>query len=148
MDNFRLVARAVILKEGRILLCRMKHGSFYFLPGGGVDSMEKAEEALVREIEEELGTDLVRVNYIGTIENIFKNDGKKEALFHEINLVFEATIKENIVKSLEEHIDFYWLDINQIEKEVILPEILKEKIIKWLEDKKYFWGSFNYEKID
>lgn len=147
MDNFRLIARAVILKEEKILFCRTKHGSFYFLPGGGVDSMEKAEDALVREVREELGVVLTKVDYIGTVENIFKGGEKDEASFHEINLVFEASMEKYNIKSLEDHIDFYWLSLDQIEKENILPEVLKLSIIKWLNDKNYFWGSFKDEGI-
>ena len=146
MDDFRLVVRMVIQKDERILFCRIKNGSFYFLPGGGVNSAEKAQDALAREAKEELGVILKKIDYIGTIENIFKGDKKDKTLFHEINLIFEVSAEEDIGASLEGHIDFYWLSLDQIEKEIILPKILKENIVKWLKDKKYFWSSFKDEK--
>jgi ADP-ribose pyrophosphatase YjhB (NUDIX family) len=55
--DVRIGARAVIVADGRIAaLERQRRDEHYFtLPGGGVDDGESAEEAVVREVEEELG---------------------------------------------------------------------------------------------
>ncbi|TWT25254.1 NUDIX hydrolase [Planomicrobium sp. CPCC 101110] len=50
----RTAARAVIIREGKILLVRSDRGT-YGLPGGGVEKGESPAEALVREVAEETG---------------------------------------------------------------------------------------------
>ena len=53
-------ARAIIIKEGKILLIERVRddGSYWVLPGGGVEEGEREEQALVRECKEELGLDV------------------------------------------------------------------------------------------
>jgi ADP-ribose pyrophosphatase YjhB (NUDIX family) len=55
----RLAAYGVIVRDGRILLCRVSPGSqgegLWTLPGGGLDFGEPPEAAVVREVEEETG---------------------------------------------------------------------------------------------
>ncbi len=49
-------AVAIIIRDGKILLIhRIKNGQEYFVfPGGGIIEHENAEDAVVREIKEEL----------------------------------------------------------------------------------------------
>lgn len=48
-------AAALIQSEGRVLLHRVVGDAFWALPGGGIESGETAAQALVRELQEELG---------------------------------------------------------------------------------------------
>ena len=57
------------------------------LPGGTIEFGERGSEAVVREIREELGVDVVDVAYLGTIENIFTYLG---ADGHELVRVYTA----------------------------------------------------------
>lgn len=50
-----IIARAVIRRDGQLLLVRQRTKSWSFLPGGHVEPGERVEVALVREIAEELG---------------------------------------------------------------------------------------------
>lgn len=40
-------------------------------PGGTIEFGERGSEAVVREIREELGVEIVEATYLGTVENIF-----------------------------------------------------------------------------
>ncbi len=62
----------MILKDGKILLIkRVKPGQEYFIfPGGGVDAGESLEQALVREVKEELCLDVKKQQFIFSIENL------------------------------------------------------------------------------
>ena len=55
----QLVVAAVIRRGSRVLLCRRplhkRHGGLWEFPGGKVDPGETPEEALRRELDEELG---------------------------------------------------------------------------------------------
>lgn len=47
--------RGVIVKNGKIFLCKLARGGFYCLPGGTLEPGETRLEGLRREIVEELG---------------------------------------------------------------------------------------------
>jgi NADH pyrophosphatase NudC (nudix superfamily) len=59
------------------------------LPGGFVDPKESAEEALVREVKEELQIDLKEPRYLGSYPNIYKY---KDVLYHTCDLFFYCKI--------------------------------------------------------
>ncbi|MBU1102696.1 NUDIX domain-containing protein [Patescibacteria group bacterium] len=139
-EKFDLIVRAVILDKDKILLCRKKEEDYYFFPGGHIEFAEKAELAIARELLEEIGTQPGKVNYIGTVENLILEADKK---IHEINLVFEAKILEKEIKSAEDHLNFYWIEVAKLKQEKILPGALKEGVIKWIKDRRCFWGSQN-----
>lgn len=64
-------ASAVIIKDDRILLIRrVKPEREYFIfPGGGIDEGETPEEALRREVKEELCLDVKKCRFLFSIEN-------------------------------------------------------------------------------
>lgn len=57
----RLRASAVLVKNESILLIRRENarGLYYVFPGGGIESGENAEQAVIREMREEAGIDVV-----------------------------------------------------------------------------------------
>jgi len=62
----RTAARAIIIENGKILVMqRKKHGDEYFtLVGGLANDDESIEQALVREVKEETGMDVVAVRLV------------------------------------------------------------------------------------
>ena len=64
--------------EGRIVITRRKlepRAGYLDLPGGFVDIMESAEEALRREVREELGIEIESPVFIGTFPNEYVYNG-------------------------------------------------------------------------
>ena len=61
-------ARAIIIEDGKILVMhRNKYGSQYFtLVGGQAKNDETIEQALVREVKEETGLDIVEYRHVFT----------------------------------------------------------------------------------
>ncbi len=65
------VVAAVIRKEGRIFATQRGYGDFkdwWEFPGGKMEPGETAEEALVREIREELSAEIVIDRFLRTVE--------------------------------------------------------------------------------
>ncbi len=62
----------VIIENGKVLLIqRIKSDTEYFIfPGGGVDAGETFEEALKREVMEELTLEVKKYQFLFTLENI------------------------------------------------------------------------------
>lgn len=81
----RHTARAIIIRQKRLLLVTGHGADFYWTPGGGLEEGETPEEALVREVREELGVavidhslylsyefdDQAVTSYIATVEDSF-----------------------------------------------------------------------------
>jgi ADP-ribose pyrophosphatase YjhB (NUDIX family) len=59
------------------------------LPGGFVDPKESAEEAIKREIKEELKIDITEPKYLGSFPNIYRYEG---VLYHTCDLFFYCKI--------------------------------------------------------
>jgi mutator protein MutT len=62
-------AGALIVHEGRVLLIerRREAETYYLFPGGGIEAGETAEQALVRELREELGLSIVPGRLIAAV---------------------------------------------------------------------------------
>lgn len=123
------VSAAIIHKDGRIYATRRGKGTFKGLwefPGGKREDGETGEEAVIREIEEELDVQIKVESYLATIEHQYPD-------FHLIMDCFIASIIEGHL-TLKEHDDAVWLSLDEIDFLQWLPA--DEKVVK--EIKKYF----------
>jgi len=91
-------ALCIIEKEGELLLCKgydsVKRETFFRFVGGTVNFGEKAEEALKREIKEELNSEIENLRFITTIQNIFTYEGKNG---HEICFLYKGDLSNKDV---------------------------------------------------
>lgn len=89
--KIRPVSLLVAKHEGRMLVMpgydKVKEQPFFRLVGGGVEFGETSQEALEREIKEELGADLKNCRLLEVIENIFTYNGDQA---QEICFIYEA----------------------------------------------------------
>ena len=65
----RLGVRAMLLKEGRVLLIRQTYIPGWFMPGGSVQRGETMEQAARREAREECGAELGELRLMGVYAN-------------------------------------------------------------------------------
>lgn len=124
MKTVKVVA-AVIRKDNKIFATQRGYGDFkggWEFPGGKVEEGETPEEALAREIKEELATDIEVGDFIADIEYDYPT-------FHLSMKCFWATIKDGNLTLLE-HEAAKWLDADSIYSvdwlpadELIIPDI-------------------------
>jgi len=65
-------------------------GGFHRLIGGGVDLGETHHDAIVREVDEELGAAIQDLAFLTTVENIFRID---DVLGHEIVFLYSGRLE-------------------------------------------------------
>ena len=76
----------------------VKRETFYRPLGGGIEFGERAEDALRREIREEIGAEIESPVYLCTLENIFTFNGEAG---HEIVMVFDARFADEALYAQE-----------------------------------------------
>ncbi len=107
----RPLAVCIIKDKDRLLVTvsrdSVKKETFCRLIGGGIEFGETGEQALRREFQEELGTDLENVRYLTSMESIFNYEGGPG---HDIGLLFVADLTD---KDLYEKDNIQILDNNE-----------------------------------
>ncbi|MFX1320517.1 MAG: NUDIX hydrolase [Promethearchaeota archaeon] len=101
-----------------------KDQTFYRPIGGAIEFGEYWEQALKREIREEIQAEIKDIKFLTMFENIFMYEGK---MGHEIVLVFDATLIDNtlygktlIVQEDDENqtkFNAYWKSLEEIKQE-------------------------------
>ena len=103
MNTPRLRVAALIRWHGRVLLCRQEKASkeYWLLPGGGVDGGETLDEALRRELGEELGLrdDLVFEGPIAVAESIAPD--WRPGHRHIVHIVFGVDLSDRSLEDFE-----------------------------------------------
>jgi ADP-ribose pyrophosphatase YjhB (NUDIX family) len=105
-ETTEIIARAVIASGDSLLVVRHVAKSWSFLPGGHVEPGEQVEDALVREISEELGVSARIAGFVGVVEHGYVEDG---AAHHELNFVFDVQVDEADPCSREDCLEFRWV---------------------------------------
>lgn len=111
MKKIRVVA-AIINYEGKILCCQRGNHKFHYLskkwefPGGKIELGETEEEALKREIKEELELTIDNLNYFLTISHSYDD------FEIEMTSYFAKTNEPDL--KLNDHIDAVWSNIKDL----------------------------------
>ena len=119
MKTINVVA-AVIKMDNKIFATQRGYGEFkggWEFPGGKIESGETPQEALVREIKEELGATIKVGNLIDTVEYDYPN-------FHlNMQVFWGEVISGKLV--LKEHQAARWLSVHEIDSVNWLPADLE-----------------------
>ncbi|MFS0672075.1 NUDIX domain-containing protein [Ornithinibacillus sp. 179-J 7C1 HS] len=151
MDNrFHHLARGIMIKGNKLLVARAKGYQNTFLPGGHIEFGESAKDALEREIVEELGLRCTVKKFLGLVEHKWLKKGHMNCEINQLFLVEmeEVPVDEN-PQSKEDHIEFFWITINELNIYNLQPYPLRELIYNHVNGKKeLWWASSLNDEID
>ena len=132
--NYRVCA--VILSEGKILAMHDERSPYYYLPGGRVKMGETAEQAVLREVQEELNVTPAIVRPLWLNQGFFTED-VDHLNYHEICIYFLLDISKTdllekgdrftLYERSHTH-DFEWLPFERLANEYFYPIFLKTAI--------------------
>lgn len=130
---------ALINENNKILLIKKNRGPYkglLDLPGGSLEKHESTEEAVLREIKEETGSDTLRYTQLRTISTFFEyeEDNKPHILRH-IAVIYKAIVNSDKIKydpdGGEDSDGCVWLEISDVKNSVVSPTAYEAiKLIK------------------
>ncbi len=135
-EKFNYRVCAVILHGGKILAMHDERSPYFYLPGGRVKLGETAEDAVIREVREELGITAKIDRPLWLNQGFFKED-VDGLQYHEICIYFLMDISDTDLLSKGEKFflsegkhrhTFEWLQWERLEDEYIYPVFIKKEI--------------------
>ena len=114
MKHVEVVCALIQNEEGKIFCCQRGPGRAlaykWEFPGGKIEQNETQEEALIREIKEELKSDIEVIRYIGVSKHEYVDLEKP------FSITMYAYLCKLINGNLEltEHIDSCYADVNEM----------------------------------
>lgn len=132
--NYRVCA--MIISDGKILAMHDERSPYFYLPGGRVKMGETSEDAVIREVREELGIIAKSARPLWLNQAFFTED-VDHLRYHELCIYFLMDISETdllergneftVNEGKKTHI-FEWLDFDQLKEEYFYPLFLKKEI--------------------
>lgn len=135
-EKFNYRVCAVILHAGKILAMHDERSPYFYLPGGRVKLGETAEEAVLREVREELRITAKIDRPLWLNQGFFKED-VDGLQYHEICIYFLMDIADTDLLSKGEKFflpegkhrhTFEWLQWERLEDEYFYPVFIKKGI--------------------
>ena len=132
--NYRVAA--VLLDGERILAMHDERSPYWYLPGGRVRMGERAEDAVLREVREELGIEARILRPLWLSQSFFTEDVDR-ADYHELCIYFLLDVSGTDLLARGDrfrgperrHVhDFAWLPFERLKDEYFYPLFLKTDI--------------------
>ena len=114
MGRIRNSAKALIIKDGKMAAIKIRDAGeeWYIMPGGGQEAGETLNEAVCREVSEELGIAIECKEYI---------DNMPDAVLH----------------GDTNQVGIGWLDISTLNLQPLYPSKLRRQIMNYYQGKPY-----------
>ena len=126
---FGVRTTALIVEEGKLLMVEDEDG-FYTI-GGAIQVGERTEEAVVREVKEELGVKAQAGQLAFVVENRFEQAGVH---FHNIEFHYLVDLLDDAPLTMQEdakQLPCRWIALNQLHTVPLKPDFLKTVLPEW-----------------
>ena len=126
---FGVRTTALIVQNGKLLVTK-DNGKHYTI-GGAIQVNESTEEAVVREVREELGVEAQAGQLAFVVENRFEQDA---VYYHNIEFHYLVDLLEDAPLTMQEdekrqHCE--WIDLDQLKGINLVPAFLKTALPDW-----------------
>jgi 8-oxo-dGTP pyrophosphatase MutT (NUDIX family) len=131
--NYRVAG--VCINDGHVLLHREEQDDFWVTPGGRPHLFESSRDALLREMDEEIGTRVTILRLLWIVENFFVHAAVR---FHEISFYYQIALAEDspfrdLSTDFTGHegdvtLLFHWFRIDELERVRLHPTFLKSAL--------------------
>ena len=135
-EKFNYRVCAMMISDGKILAMHDERSPYYYLPGGRVAIGETAEDAVIREVQEELGITPRIIRPLWLNQAFFTED-VDNLNYHELCIYFLMDIENTdllargtlFTEHEGKHIHtFEWLEFDRLKDEYFYPIFLKKEI--------------------
>ena len=126
---FGVRATALILQNRKLLVTKDKDK--YYTIGGAIQVDERTEDAVVREVREELGVKAQAGQLAFVVENRFEQAGIH---YHNIEFHYLVDLLEDaplIMQEDEKSQPCEWIDLDQLQNIQLVPAFLKIALPNW-----------------
>jgi ADP-ribose pyrophosphatase YjhB (NUDIX family) len=134
-QRVRPISLLLVKNQEKYLVIRghdsKKREDFYRPIGGGIEFGESSDQALIREVKEEVDAEIKNIRLLGVFENIFTYEGRPG---HEIAMVYSAEFVDekfyttDKLKMLDSPRNewCYWVDKKVLQESNFYPEGIKQ----------------------
>jgi len=133
--NIAAAVAVIIECQGKILFGLRKHDpgkGMLDLPGGFVDAGETAEAAALREVREEAGIELPKIQYLFSLPNTYHY---RDIVYDTLDMIYLCHLSEPPrMKAADDLEQLLWIDYDEIAYERIVFSSLRRGVQLFLAD--------------
>jgi len=136
IPEIRNAARALVIREGQILLLRKQGGGRperFALPGGAQDAGESLIDALNRECVEEIGTPVDAIELVYVADFFKLRNTEPPSRRHVVDFLFRCRVPDhysphNGERPDRHQVEVIWADLSEIARIPLFPHYLSSCI--------------------
>ncbi len=135
-EEFHCRACGIIKQNEKFLVMRVNKTDYYHIPGGHIEIGETSKDAVIREINEEIGCEVKNTTLFAIQENFWLRNGKN---CHGIEFYYIVEPKDQMEqidyeriendKGEDKLLEFKWVTVDELKNIDLKPSNIKELLI-------------------